>query len=682
MPDKPISLRFLGRFDLQAPSGDKSDVSGAKTVLLLARLSMSPGQPIDRKRLIEVLWPDRGEAQALASLRQALWGLRKCLGEGDPAPIVAERSDIRLSPDAFAIDTIEFERHARSASRDALERAAALYRGDYLAEFDLGDASEHSPFLYERQRLRDLGLSVLKALVGLRIEAGDLDGAVDVAQRALAIDPLQEDLHGTVMRLHADRGRLGLALAQYETCRELLRRELDVAPSAAIEALRQSLGKAPVLPAPGRALAIEAGGGSSDAPQPVLIRWRILPLAVLALSVVAGAILLVAYLAPSRAPPLASNVAASEVRRSGNLEAYDYYLRAENQATDDGEAETFRRSLAAYHRAIDLDPGFADAYAGLARLAVMVWRGDFNEILPSAVAKREAYEAAGKALALDPDNARAYAALSVIEAVDGEDRAAVASASKAVELEPGNAEAHANLATVLYYAGDLEAATAEVEVARQLDPTLPTDLRLASGIVAFADRRYAEAIEDLTPVRETVPRSELVLEHLAAAYAYLGETARAREIVAELRALLPITNLSFYRVMRANIGTPAQTEHFVEGLRLAGVPVWPFDDQRRPEDRVGPADLDGLVKGVAWTGRLQNGVQFAQYFDKGGGFAYRSSSSLLSGKTEVRDGQLCQRIAGYLLDHESCGYVYHEASAGESYAYVSIDAVKHFSLSK
>ena len=73
-----------------------------------------------------------------------------------------------------------------------------------------------------------------------------------------------------------------------------------------------------------------------------------------------------------------------------------------------------------------------------------------------------------------------------------------------------------------------------------------------------------------------MPRNELVLEHLAAAYAYQGDLASARKIVSELKDVIPITNLGFYAVLSGNIGTPEQAAHFLEGLRRAGIPDWPL----------------------------------------------------------------------------------------------------------
>ncbi|MBN8999876.1 MAG: tetratricopeptide repeat protein [Rhizobiales bacterium] len=369
-----------------------------------------------------------------------------------------------------------------------------------------------------------------------------------------------------------------------------------------------------------------------------------------------------------------------------NLEAHDFYLRAEYQNAGLEEATSYRRSIAAYRRAIELDPNFAEAYAGYAHLAATIWRRDVNEIMSSAVARQEAYVAAGKALELDPENARANEVLSTIQAVEGEHQIAVDSARKAVKLQPSEAEAHTNLANVLYIAGDLDAAAAEVEVARQLNPALSTDLRLVSASVAFGQGRYAEAIEQFDAIQELVPRSDLVLEHLAAAHAYLGDTKRSHEIVAELLKIIPIANLGFYAVLRENTGTPEQTARLIEGLRLAGLPEWPFDDRRQAEDRLGADELRAVAAGPLWTGELQNGVDFVQYFDRTGGFAYRSTTSLLTGHIAVQGDRLCQIIDGYLLNHPTCGYVYRNMSAADhragDFAYVSVDAVKYFSVSR
>ena len=65
---------------------------------------MAPGQAQDRRRLTELLWPDRGEPQALASLRQSLWTLRRDLGDLDALPVIADRVH-RLDLSAVEVDS-------------------------------------------------------------------------------------------------------------------------------------------------------------------------------------------------------------------------------------------------------------------------------------------------------------------------------------------------------------------------------------------------------------------------------------------------------------------------------------------------------------------------------------------------------------------------------------------------
>ena len=219
-------MKFLGPFELETPSGEFKQSIGAKaSVLLLARLATPPGRAHDRKRLTEFLWPDRGKAQAFASLRQSLWTLRKALGPAQPSLIIADRSSVRLDPDAVGVDAVLFERLLRNGEKEDLEQAIGIYRGDFLEEHDLDDEDGLQPLLIERQRLRELALSGLKSLATLRAKSGDPEGAIEAAQRALVLNSLQEEVHAAIIRLHRDMGRPGLARDQYDACRHILQRE-------------------------------------------------------------------------------------------------------------------------------------------------------------------------------------------------------------------------------------------------------------------------------------------------------------------------------------------------------------------------------------------------------------------------------------------------------------------------
>jgi adenylate cyclase len=179
-------------------------------------------------------------------------------------------------------------------------------------------------------------------------------------------------------------------------------------------------------------------------------------------------------------------VAAIERVPTTSLEAYDHYMRAEEQRLISNESARIRRALIEFQKAIALDPDFAEAHAGYARTAVEVWRRSFSDVMPGVVARKEAYEEASKALAIDPGNARAHVVLSLIQAQEGAHESAIASARQAVALQPNDAEARGNLALILSFDGKTTEASAEMAVARQLDPALHPDLLVMSGQVAFA----------------------------------------------------------------------------------------------------------------------------------------------------------------------------------------------------
>jgi tetratricopeptide (TPR) repeat protein len=112
-----------------------------------------------------------------------------------------------------------------------LREAIALYRADLLVDCYADWA------LLERERLRLLYLRALSRLFELHRQRGEIDDAINAAQRLLAIDPLREEIHRDLVELHLHAGRPQVALAQYDACATVLRRELAVEPMPETRAL-------------------------------------------------------------------------------------------------------------------------------------------------------------------------------------------------------------------------------------------------------------------------------------------------------------------------------------------------------------------------------------------------------------------------------------------------------------
>lgn len=231
------TLRLLGGFEAEDADGRPLALATRKTEALLVTLALRQGRPMLRDALAALLWGDRMDAQARASLRQALTTLRHAVGDG--LTVVADK--VALQPDAVTCDAARFERLA--ASPDVADRAAAadLYRGDLLAGFDARAPAFDDWVAPERERLRGLAVGMLGALALDLARAGEGEAAAAAAQRLLTIEPAHEPAHRLLMRLHADAGRWDAASRQYAQCRAALDRALGVGPDAETEALRRSL---------------------------------------------------------------------------------------------------------------------------------------------------------------------------------------------------------------------------------------------------------------------------------------------------------------------------------------------------------------------------------------------------------------------------------------------------------
>ena len=366
-----------------------------------------------------------------------------------------------------------------------------------------------------------------------------------------------------------------------------------------------------------------------------------------------------------------------------NLEAYDSYLRAE-QGLYLSDTAGWRDTLSFYEKAIALDPEFADAYAGLARAAVEIWRLDYNDLLASAVARKRAYETAARALVLDPDNARAYSVLAVLQVVDGHHDAAIESAHKAVSASPSDADGYLNLGLVLAYSGRPTEARAAVESALRLNPKPAPGALLLAGVGFFADGQYERAVEAIEQARDARPTDESAGVYLASAYAHLGRTDEARAEVETMFETLPMANLAYFRARDAYYKREEDLATFIDGLRKAGLPEWPFGFRGNEDDRLDASALRTVTLGHTWMGRHANGVQFMQQISQTGVIAYRSRASFLTGAADVRGDMLCRQFEGYMLDRRLCGYVYRNPNGTrenhDEYVSVMPDALKYFSV--
>ena len=184
------------------------------------------GRPVSRAELANTFWPDVLDQSARASLRSALWALRRQLG----GALLIDGDHVRLEDDAW-IDVAEFE---RLAGEDP-DAALALCRGELLVGLD------DEWVVQMRQRHRERVVELIEQLALSAQARGELRAAIELTRRQVDMDAFDEQAHCRLMRRLAEQGDRAGALRTYLALTERLRRELGVAPSRQTRELAEEL---------------------------------------------------------------------------------------------------------------------------------------------------------------------------------------------------------------------------------------------------------------------------------------------------------------------------------------------------------------------------------------------------------------------------------------------------------
>ncbi len=191
------------------------------------------------------------DTDAKNNLRQALTNLRKIADDC----LTITRDSIEFTGDCD-LDSSKFESDIKSASSLDHEPASviltnspSLYTGDFLEGFYVRDAPTFEDWmLAERARLRELALQALHRLTEIEMSRRNYPVTLESTARLLAFDPWREEAHRQRMSALARAGQRSAALAQYQTCRRILEKELGVEPSAETTALYEQIRAADKVP--------------------------------------------------------------------------------------------------------------------------------------------------------------------------------------------------------------------------------------------------------------------------------------------------------------------------------------------------------------------------------------------------------------------------------------------------
>lgn len=242
MQQSHLSIRLLGEF-LVTNGAQPSGPYTARLQALLAYLLLHRDAPQQRQHLAFLFWPENSEAQAFTNLRNLLHKLRQVLPTPDRFLQIEQQTVQWRADGPYTLDVADFEAAATHATtRPALEAAVQCYTGELLP------SCYDDWILPERERLRQLALTLLERLITLLETQRDYGRAIHYGQQLLQLEPLNEVLYRRLMGLYAANDNRAGALHTYQQCVTMLQAEFGAEPASATQELAHRLQYATLPP--------------------------------------------------------------------------------------------------------------------------------------------------------------------------------------------------------------------------------------------------------------------------------------------------------------------------------------------------------------------------------------------------------------------------------------------------
>jgi adenylate cyclase len=255
------------------------------------------------------------------------------------------------------------------------------------------------------------------------------------------------------------------------------------------------------------------------------------------------------------------------LKGTDSLEAYDYDLRGW-QYFYTQTREGFPNARKMWEKAIELDPKYAEAYAGVG--FTYFFEAVFFQSSGSSQALDQAYRMAQKAIALNDSEAEAYMLLGSLDLTKRRYDEAISEGQRAVILAPNSSEGYFWLARILIFSGRPTEALVAAEKGVRLNPRHPGYCLIVVAGAYMYMGRFEEARSTFEQALVTQPNDPAMHMWLAVVDVELGRNDDARAEAAEVLRLSPHYSLAAWQQVY-QYKDPALPERWLADLRKAGL---------------------------------------------------------------------------------------------------------------
>jgi adenylate cyclase len=354
-------------------------------------------------------------------------------------------------------------------------------------------------------------------------------------------------------------------------------------------------------------------------------------------------------------------------RGTDNVAAYDeflrgwgYYLRFTPQ--------DFAEAASSFRKALELDPNYGRAYAAL---ALVHWPGaeDMALLWGLKVSLMEAHLRSREYLqkAMKQPTSIAYNVSSQMYLYRRQHKEAISELERALSLDPNDAASLASMGYTLSMAGRPKEAIEYINRGMRLDPSNPSRYLALLGMANFCMGELAQAATLSEKALRLNPKNVSMGFQLAAFYGLLGRDQEARAALETVRKKLFVGILQFHMSHFAPFKDRVLADRYAEGLLKAGMSGQPsgyFPAFR--ENQLTGGEIKTLLFGSTITGMTILGInwrfQYSIEFKKNGEFNWRGANSSDSGKSRIEGDMICTQYQKNWWGLEDCATVFRNPS--------------------
>ncbi|HSP15786.1 MAG TPA: response regulator [Thermoanaerobaculia bacterium] len=233
---KLLNIQLLGDFRAVDHRGNMMSIGSPRLKALFVYLALRLENGGSFPELAELMFgSDSAHAgDFVGELRYALRSIPDDL-------VRVSGESVSFDPDRVHVDAHDFEVLAARTAINSTREAAEIYTGNLLDGYVSGLPRFDEWLRDERLRFWREAVGVFSRLLAAQIKAGWWERAVETAGRLLSLDPSQEIVHRTLMRLQLEQGRPDAALRRYQECSDILHRQFGTLPSSETERVHDEI---------------------------------------------------------------------------------------------------------------------------------------------------------------------------------------------------------------------------------------------------------------------------------------------------------------------------------------------------------------------------------------------------------------------------------------------------------